>query len=214
MDKVDLFQFELCPFCHKVKAGLELKGIPYDTIEVNPMNKEQLPPLPEGAPKKVPVIQVNGETIFDSTTILNYIEENTPDRIRLSPEDPAAREKSEKIETWVDEELTFAIPTVIYGTVGEATRAAQVVAKTSNFGFFQNIMARAGGFDHHEPRLQEDLEEARQDRRPRVAARRGRQVRRTGWVTRTSSPARRPSSATSQPTAHSAASATFPPSTS
>ena len=37
------------------------------------------------------------------------------------------------------------LPTVIYGTWGEAIKAAQVVAKTSNFGFLQNAMVRAGG---------------------------------------------------------------------
>jgi glutathione S-transferase len=140
-----LYQFELCPFCHKVKAGLDLKGIAAQRVEVNPMNKKELPELPEGAPKKVPVIEVDGRIIYDSTDILMFLDEARPDVQPFMPTDEAARAKAVKIEQWVDDELTFSLPTVIYGTWGEAAKAAQVTARTSNFGFVQNIAVRAGG---------------------------------------------------------------------
>ncbi|MFN3200197.1 MAG: glutathione S-transferase family protein [Bradymonadia bacterium] len=143
---VDLYQFELCPYCHKVKAGLEVKGIPYRKIEVNPMGKKELPAdLPEDAPKKVPVIKVGGELRYDSPVILRFLEEAYPDTRSLTPTDEAAKEKSDMVEKWVDDEVCYALPTVIYGTWGEAAKAAQVTARTSNFGFFQNMTVRAGG---------------------------------------------------------------------
>ncbi len=145
MDQVTLYQFELCPYCHKVKAGLDVKGIPYRKIEVNPMTKKELPELPEEAPKKVPVIEVDGERIYDSTAILAYLETAYPTRFPLLPTDSVAREKTEMIEQWVDDDLTQVLPTVIYGTWRNAMRAAKVVAKTSNFGFVQNAMVRGGG---------------------------------------------------------------------
>jgi len=55
-----LYQFSLCPFCSKVRAGLELKGIPYRLVEVNPRSKAELPTLPDNAPRKVPVLTVGG----------------------------------------------------------------------------------------------------------------------------------------------------------
>lgn len=145
MKDVTLYQFELCPYCHKVRAGLELKGIPYRKVEVNPMNKRELPKLPEGAPRKVPVLEVDGELLWDSTVILGYLDEHFPDSMRFLPEDPAVRTRAEQVENWVDDGLTFALPTVIYGTWGEAVKAAQVTARTSNFGLLQNLMVRAGG---------------------------------------------------------------------
>lgn len=141
-----LYQFELCPYCHKVKAGLDLKGIEYKRIEVNPMKKKELPELPPDAPKKVPVLELGGRTVYDSTDILKYIDEQVPERTPFfRTDDDAANEKSEAIEQWVDDELTFSMPTVLYGTWGEAAKAAQVTARTSNFGFMQNIAVRAGG---------------------------------------------------------------------
>ncbi len=140
-----LYQFELCPFCHKVKAGLDLKGIKADRVEVNPMNKKELPELPEEAPKKVPVIELDGRLVYDSTDILKLLDEVKPEVSPFLPTDETQRAKALEIEDWVDDVLTFALPTVIYGTWGEAAKAAQVTARTSNFGFVQNMAVRAGG---------------------------------------------------------------------
>ena len=145
MDPVTLYQFELCPFCHKVKAGLELKGIPFSKVEVNPMGKKELPDLPTDSPRKVPVIEANGELIPDSTAILNYLDARYEGALRFLPADPEVRAKAVAIEQWVDDVLVMALPTVIYGTWREALTAAQVTARTSNFGFFQNMSVRAGG---------------------------------------------------------------------
>ncbi len=145
MQEITLYQFELCPYCHKVRAGLELKGLAYKKVEVNPMSKRELPPLPASAPRKVPVLETNGETIVDSTEILAYLDASFPGKVSFTPENEAARKLSVEIEEWVDTELTFALPTVIYGTWAEAVKAAQVTARSSNFGFVQNLGVRVGG---------------------------------------------------------------------
>ena len=145
MNEAVLYQFELCPYCHKVRAALELKGVPYRMVQVNPMNKRELPALPADAPKKVPVLVVDDQVLYDSTKILEFLDQRFPDRVPFFPTDDVARAKTKEIEEWVDEVLTFALPTVIYGTWLDALKAAQVTARTSNFGFVQNAMVRAGG---------------------------------------------------------------------
>lgn len=144
-DDVTLYQFELCPYCHKVRAGLDLKGIAYDRVDVSPMNKKELPELPPDAPKKVPVLKVGDRIVYDSTDILEYLEEVKPEQTPFIPNDEAAAAHSREIEAWVDDELTFSMPTVIYGTWGEAAKAAQVTAKKSNFGLMEGLAVRAGG---------------------------------------------------------------------
>ena len=60
---IALYQYAICPFCHKVKALLSYVGIePQNTIEVNPLTKSE---LPKGDYRKVPIaildeVQVNG----------------------------------------------------------------------------------------------------------------------------------------------------------
>jgi glutathione S-transferase len=112
---------------------------------VNPYSKKELPELPEGTPRKVPVVQYDGATVQDSTAILEFLERRFPGKTPLLPEDESLRRKAREIEAWVDDDLAQVLPTVIYGTWGEAVKAAQVTARSSNFGPLQNLMVRAGG---------------------------------------------------------------------
>jgi len=136
-----LYQFELCPFCHKVRAALEAKGVAYRSVEVNPMTKKELPEMPGNERRKVPVLAIDDELIADSTAILEYLEKR---EATLTPEGEA-KAKSEMIENWVDDDLAQVLPAVIYGRWRDAIRAAKVVARTSNFGFVQNAAVRGGG---------------------------------------------------------------------
>jgi len=140
-----LYQFALCPFCNKVRAALDLKGIGYRTVEVNPRNKKELPPLPPGAPAKVPVLIIDDETIADSTTILEQLAGRTDEGFDYLLKDDADAKRSAEIENWVDETFIQALPTVIYGTLKDAAQAARVVARESQFGPLQGLGVRFGG---------------------------------------------------------------------
>jgi glutathione S-transferase len=140
-----LYQFALCPFCSKVRAGLQLKGISYRTVEVNPRSKRELPALPEGAPRKVPVLVVGDRVVYDSTTILQFLDEAFPGSVPFRPEAPALRARADEIEEWVDAELIRALPTVLYGTWREAGRAAAVVARSSKLSPAQNFSVNVAG---------------------------------------------------------------------
>ena len=145
MQEAILYQFALCPFCSKVRAGLELKGIPYRVVEVNPRTKAELPLLPEGTPRKVPVLVAGDAVIHDSTAILHFLDPAYPSSVRFRPDEPALRERADEIEEWVDVELIRALPTVLYGTWREAGRAATVVARSSNLGPTQGLGVKLGG---------------------------------------------------------------------
>ena len=143
---ITLYQFQLCPFCHKVRAALELKGVPYQQIEVAPGNKKELPALPEGAPRKVPVLQAGDQLLWDSTTILTQIDELAPRaEVKLGRAEGGHTDEVLSFEDWVDDELMPALPTVIYDTWGNAMRAAQITARESNFGAWEAFKVRVGG---------------------------------------------------------------------
>lgn len=143
---VTLFQFQLCPFCHKVRAALELKGVSYHQVEVTPGKKKELPELPPEAPKKVPVLQVGDEIIWDSTDILLQIDRLLPDSAPLVPSgDDTGDDEITEFEDWVDRELMPALPTVIYDTWGNAMRAARITARGSNFNWRDELLVRYGG---------------------------------------------------------------------
>ena len=155
---VTLYQFELCPFCHKVRAALELKGAAYRKVEVAPGNKKELPDLPPEAPRKVPVLEVTtqgssaqdsnaqeSEIVWDSTSILLAVDQLVPDGPSLNSEDEEVARAVGEFEDWVDRQLMPALPTVIYDTWGNSIRAARITARESNFSAWDAFKVKVGG---------------------------------------------------------------------
>ncbi len=140
-----LYQFALCPFCNKVRAGLQLKGVPFEEVEVSPRSKVELPSLPEGAPRKVPVLEVGSAVLWDSTQILSQLDEVFPDTLRFTPADEAMRLRADTMEQWVDDQFIESLPPVLYGTWREATKASKVIAKHSRFGAGEGLAVKFGG---------------------------------------------------------------------
>lgn len=77
---VKMFQYEICPFCNKIKAVLDYCKVSYETVEVNPLTKAQLnftADLPDAHAakkyRKVPLAIIGEEVIADSPIILNKL---------------------------------------------------------------------------------------------------------------------------------------------
>ncbi|MEM1032371.1 MAG: glutathione S-transferase family protein [Myxococcota bacterium] len=140
-----LYQFALCPFCNKVRAALEIKGIAFDEVEVSPRSKVELPPLPEEAPRKVPVLTFGDDVVWDSTRILAFLDEAFPDTTRFQPEDAQAQQRAAEVEAWVDETFIASLPPVLYGTWREAAKAAKIIAAQSRFSATGGLMVKVGG---------------------------------------------------------------------
>jgi microsomal prostaglandin-E synthase 2 len=144
MASTTLYQFALCPFCNKVRSGLQIKGIAFDEVEVSPRSKVELPALPDDAPAKVPVLLHGEQVVWDSTRILSYLDEAYPETRSFTPKEASARERAEAMEQWVDETFIASLPTVLYGTWREARQASKIIAKSSRFSATSGLMIKVG----------------------------------------------------------------------
>ena len=101
MPQLRLYDWKPSPFCLKVRSILDYKGLPYTSI--NPLGKPILE-LRKRTVGKVPVLDIDGRLVADSTVIAHEIERLAPSP-SLFPADRRARAQCHVYEDWADESL-------------------------------------------------------------------------------------------------------------
>ncbi|KZF26392.1 hypothetical protein L228DRAFT_264793 [Xylona heveae TC161] len=101
-----LFGGCFCPFVQRVWISLELKGIQYQYIEVDPYKKPQslLEVNPRGL---VPALRHGDWGCYESTVLMEYLEDLSTDHALLPPNDPQRRAYS---RLWSDHINRHIIP--------------------------------------------------------------------------------------------------------
>lgn len=126
-----LYQYEVCPFCNKVRAYLDYHGIAYRVVEVDPLKKKELSEL-DSDYKKVPIAVINGQQVNGSGAII----------AALSGDEPAMESRWVR---WVDDELIRLLTPNIYRTPSEALQTFGYIADNAKFTFLQRISIRYFG---------------------------------------------------------------------
>lgn len=102
MPDIILHQWEISPFCGKVRRILQFKGLPFSTREYNGLQMTRASRLsPAG---KLPVLEYDGELIQDSTVIAQFLEAKHPEPV-LFPAVGMAAHLAHVFEDWADESL-------------------------------------------------------------------------------------------------------------
>jgi glutathione S-transferase len=97
-----LHQWEVSPFCGKVRRALAYKHLTYEVVNYNGLRARKAAGL-SGA-GKLPVLDYDGERIQDSSEIVAFLETKHPDP-PLVPRDPILRAEAHVWEDWADESL-------------------------------------------------------------------------------------------------------------
>jgi glutathione S-transferase len=101
-----LHQFEISPFCDKIRRVLNVKGVAYETREVG-LLEAQLGYRKVNPAGKVPaLVDEAGHVVCDSTEIAYHLEARYP-HPPLVPRDPRDRALMHVLEDWADESLYF-----------------------------------------------------------------------------------------------------------
>lgn len=99
-----LHQFEISPFCDKIRRALRWKGQAFEVVEVPLAQATSIRRInPAG---KLPTLEHDGRFVADSSDIARYLEERFPDP-PLYPSDPRERALCHVLEDWADESLYF-----------------------------------------------------------------------------------------------------------
>lgn len=110
---IRLYNTQRCPYARRTRIVLHEKGIDFETYEVDLSNKSEgfLKASPTG---KVPVIVVDGDSLYESNVVNQYLDEIT-DETRLMPGDPKLRAYA---RIWMAFADTDFFPEVFVASVG------------------------------------------------------------------------------------------------
>lgn len=102
-----LYDFPLSPYCQKVRLALTEKDLAYDKVFVDlTKNEQRKPEFQRLNPySKVPVLDDDGEIVYDSTFINEYLDDEYP-HPPLRPEASGDRARMRMFEDFADTSFT------------------------------------------------------------------------------------------------------------
>lgn len=136
-----IYQYQICPFCHRVKAYLDFLGIDYEVVEVNPLTKSELAFSKEY--KKVPIAVIDGQTLNDSDAIVKFLTENYSKVSSL----PAGffPEDTEKWMEWSEKRLAVMLYPNITRSFDESWECFGYSDNVKTWSAVQRMLVRTAG---------------------------------------------------------------------
>jgi glutathione S-transferase len=123
------------PYTEKAGRGLRVKRLPFELVEPkSPDDYRRLSP----ETGLLPVLELDGQRIPDSSAILDFLDERFPEPPLLSADPRVAREQR-RLEGWIDETFSFYILRWVRARVGAAAPSSM-----PGGGFPLGPMARMG----------------------------------------------------------------------
>ena len=129
---IELLEHPLSPYAQKVKIALAEKGVPFTVRTPEAIGSGATPgDFRAASPRgEVPVLFVDGAPIFDSTVILEFIEDRFPTPALL-PADPLARARARMLEEVCDthyEAINWGLSEITYFRRAEGELAETLLA--------------------------------------------------------------------------------------
>ena len=150
---IQLHEHPLSPYAQKVKIALRQKGIPFELSRPEGLGSGATADgFALGNPRREVPLLVDGDCrIFDSTIMLDYLEEAYP-ATPLMPDSPAARARVRMIEDVMDthlEAVNWGLGEIRYfrRAEGADAEALQARAQAQLNGFFVWLEAQLGAAD-------------------------------------------------------------------
>lgn len=110
---ITLYDFPMSPRVRKVRIVLTEKGLEYEKVNIDITKGEQKTPeyLAINPYGKVPALQDTGTTVYESTIIMEYLNDTCPDPALL-PQDPGQRARARVLMHYADNPYESAIATL------------------------------------------------------------------------------------------------------
>ena len=111
---IKLYDFSLSPRARKVRITLEAKGLEYEKVPIDITKGEQKTPeyLAINPYGKVPALRDNGTTVYESTIVMEYLNDTYPTP-PLLPDDVGQRARARVLMHYADNPYEHAVATLV-----------------------------------------------------------------------------------------------------
>jgi glutathione S-transferase len=125
MGEINLYQYSISPFSEKVRRVLTYKHLKWNPIDCHYEDKTNLLAVTKGAWTRVPVLEWDGEVVYNSADIIKWLDRKDNSR-RVIPDD--SRGLIELIDHWSDNTFFLPILTLTIPDLLEAAGDAKLKA--------------------------------------------------------------------------------------
>ena len=140
---VVLWHIEISHFNEKARWALDYKGIPHELRTPTPgLHRLTALRLTRGKHDRLPVMELEGRRIGDSTAIIAALEDYKPEPA-LYPADPADRQRTLALEDYFDEELAARVRRLLFTYAFKDPEATVEAALPQAAGTARRTLMRA-----------------------------------------------------------------------
>ncbi len=125
MGQINLYQYPISPFTEKVRRVLTYKHLTWNPIDCHYEDKSNLLNVTGGKWTRVPVLEWDGEVVYNSADIIRWLDRKAPEP-RVIPDD--ARGLVEIIDHWADNTLFMPILFLVIPDLLDAAGDAKLKA--------------------------------------------------------------------------------------
>jgi glutathione S-transferase len=141
MGDINLYQYPISPFSEKLRRVLVHKGLKWNPIDCHYEDKTNLLKITDGKWTRVPVLEWNGEVVWNSADIIRWIDQKVPAR-RVIPEGMLGL--CEVIDQWADNTLFTPILLLVIPDLLDAAGDARLRANREKLIGMSSAQMRAG----------------------------------------------------------------------
>jgi glutathione S-transferase len=136
MSQIKLYSARGCPFAHRTRLVLTEKKVPFELIEIDLQNKPAWFDAKLSGYGKVPALEHDGNHIWESTIVNEYIEEVFPEP-RLLPAEPGLRARARIFIDYANTRFVTAFGKVLRPAAG-ADEAAGARALIDSLNYIEH----------------------------------------------------------------------------
>lgn len=150
MGDINLYQYAISPFSEKLRRVLVHKGLKWNPIDCHYEDKTNLLKITSGKWTRVPVLEWNGEVVWNSADIIKWIDQKVPAR-RVIPEGLLGL--CEIIDQWADNTLFTPILLLVIPDLLDAAGDANLRANREKLIGMSCAQMRSGAVGYREQLL-------------------------------------------------------------